>query len=411
MKAAKRKVSADDDDGNGGDKGEFRKRKLTEKREHYFQFESEASDPDEDGSSPQYLEEGLPLAELVDVHGYFAQRLKQPLKYKKNRSMAKYIRHRNLFFTSGWFLTYHFVQNLIFWLLVIIFPAISVTGCVTGFAWMSHVAMGLFCFLSLVFDCVFAMQYMEREGLKYDLRNFKNGKINRKNRCGFMFMVFLEIIFELIMTQIALFDIYTDIAFATLVNKEGMKALAALSAIGIILIALPKIYAMGLTLLMIFNCSGPGREEDVRRKWAHRILVYNESRMQALNVEYTRFQREKTDLLMASMKFCFEDFPLFIFMLYYLTQTDCGKKNQNSIIYISLILKVINTYFGFFYRILSTCYVWRRLRSYNRKVEVSISPQQLANFGYRNIRQKLTDNTQVESLVLTGETYEYMVIN
>lgn len=114
---------------------------------------------------------------------------------------------------------------------------------------------------------------------------------------------------------------------------------------------------------------------------------------------------------MASMKFLLEDFPLFIFMLYYLTQTDCGKKNQNYIIYISLLLKVLNTYFGFFYRVLSTCYVWRRLNSYGRKVEVRISNLQLANFGFRNIRGKIMDNTHVESVVLTGENYEYMVVN
>jgi hypothetical protein len=188
-----------------------------------------------------------------------------------------------------------------------------------------------------------------------------------------MFMIFIELVFEMLMTQFALFDIYTDIAFATLVNKEGMTALAALSAICVIAIAIPKIYAMVLCLVMIFGCTAPAREEDVRRKWAHRLLVFNESRLQAINVEYTRYQRDKVDLQMATLKFLLEDFPLFIFMLYYLTQTDCGKKNTNYIIYISLIMKVLNTYFGFFYRILSTCYIWRRLRSYQRKVEVSIS--------------------------------------
>jgi hypothetical protein len=95
---------------------------------------------------------------------------------------------------------YHFVQNLIFYLLLMIFPAISVTGCVTGFAWMSHVAMGLFCGLSFVFDCVFAGQYIEREGLKYDLRAFRNGSIDKQGRCKHMFGAFLECLFAMIMT-------------------------------------------------------------------------------------------------------------------------------------------------------------------------------------------------------------------
>jgi len=60
--------------------------------------------------------------------------------------------------------------------------------------------MGLFCGLSFVFDCVFAGQYIEREGLKYDLRAFRNGNIEKQGRCKFMFGVFLECLFEMIMT-------------------------------------------------------------------------------------------------------------------------------------------------------------------------------------------------------------------
>lgn len=54
------------------------------------------------------------------------------------------------------------------------------------------------------------------------------------------------------------------------------------------------------------------REEDTRRKWANRILILNESRMQALNVEYTRYEKEKCDLYMSLYKFFVEDFPQFI---------------------------------------------------------------------------------------------------
>lgn len=89
---------------------------------------------------------------------------------------------------------------MIFWLLVIIFPAISVTSCVTGFLWMSHVAIAIFCVLSFIFDCVFAAQYTEREGLKYDLRNFKNGSVDRQGRCKFMLLVLIEALFEMGMT-------------------------------------------------------------------------------------------------------------------------------------------------------------------------------------------------------------------
>lgn len=137
---------------------------------------------------------------------------------------------------------------------MIIFPTISVTGCVTGFQWMSHVAMAVFCVLCMIFDCVFANQYMIREGLKYDLRNFKNGKIDREGRCKFMFAVFLECVFEMLMTQVAMFDIYVDVAFANLASYQGMTTLCALSSLSLGFIAIPKLYALTLSLILMFNC-------------------------------------------------------------------------------------------------------------------------------------------------------------
>lgn len=192
-----------------------------------------------------------------------------------------------------------------------------------------------------------------------------------------------------------MFDIYTDIAFATLANNAGLTTLAGLSATSIVLVTIPKMYAMGVALMLMFGCNAMSREEDSRRKYAHRVLIFNESRLQALNLEYTRYEREKTDLLMATFKFALEDLPQFLIQLYYLTMTDCGTKNTNTIVYIGLVMAVINTYFGLFYRLLTCCYVKRRLNSYTRKLEVRISNLQLANFGYRNIRNKINENMKV----------------
>jgi hypothetical protein len=222
--------------------------------------------------------------------------------------------------------------------------------------------------------------------------------------------VFIECLFEMCMTQVALFDIYVDVAFAVLASYQGLTGLCALSTVSLCLLAVPKLYGLGLSLYLMFSC-GKAREEDERRKLAHRLLVLSEFRMQALNVEYTRVQREKVDILMSSLKFTLEDAPQFILQLYYLTQTDCGLKNPNTLFYIGFILKALNTYFGLFYRVLMTCYVQRRLGAFSRRVEVSISNLQLACFGYRNIRNKIDVNGHVESLVFAGETYEYLVVN
>jgi hypothetical protein len=90
-----------------------------------------------------------------------------------------------------------------------------------------------------------------------------------------MILVIVEIGFELLMTIIGLMDIYTDIAFATIVRKEGMNGLFGISIASIVLVSIPKIYAMVLVVMMMFTV----REEDRRRKYAYRILIFNEYRM------------------------------------------------------------------------------------------------------------------------------------
>jgi hypothetical protein len=76
-----------------------------------------------------------------------------------------------------------------------------------------------------------------------------------------------------------MFDIYTDIAFATLANNAGLTTLAGLSATSIVLVTIPKMYAMGVALMLMFGCNAMSREEDSRRKYAHRVLIFNESRL------------------------------------------------------------------------------------------------------------------------------------
>ena len=102
------------------------------------------------------------------LNNYFATKSKK--KKKRRISMAKHLRHKNLFFTSKCFMLYHLVQNLIYWLIVIIFPLISVSGCVNGLNYMSHIAIALYLVLILIFDLTFAASYYDKESLKHDLR-------------------------------------------------------------------------------------------------------------------------------------------------------------------------------------------------------------------------------------------------
>ncbi len=56
-----------------------------------------------------------------------------------------------------------------------------------------------------------------------------------------------------------------------------------LSVASLALIMIPKLIANITALLIMF---GVIKEENKKRKHAYRILIYNEFRMQALNVEY-----------------------------------------------------------------------------------------------------------------------------
>ena len=59
-----------------------------------------------------------------------------------------------------------------------------------------------------------------------------------------MMSVYFYCIFEMLMTIVGLFDIYCDMAFATLANKAEIYDLAIVSFLSLGLIAIPKLYAL-----------------------------------------------------------------------------------------------------------------------------------------------------------------------
>ena len=143
-------------------------------------------------------EKGLKWDELDSLNEYF--RAKKTKKMKRRRHMMKYVRARNLFFTSKWFMFFHLIQNVLYWMVVLVFPVISVIGCDGGHKWMSHVAMAFYLGLFLVFDTVFAFQFISSEITKFDLRAYKRNKSDRKGKCCFVIGLYMKCIFEMIMT-------------------------------------------------------------------------------------------------------------------------------------------------------------------------------------------------------------------
>jgi hypothetical protein len=91
-----------------------------------------------------------------------------------------------------------------------------------------------------------------------------------------MFGVFIQILFELSMTYIGLLRIYCDYAFISIMYKENMKEYGLVSLLSMILIGIPKLYAMIMCLVIMF---GGIKEENKLRKHAFRILIFNEFRV------------------------------------------------------------------------------------------------------------------------------------
>ena len=93
--------------------------------------------------------------------------------------------------------------------------------------------------------------------------------------------------------------IYADIAFFTIVVKERLTSVYAVAAVSLVIMAVPKVYAVIVTMVLICGV----KEEDKRRKYAYRVLVFNEQRLQALNIQYIRYSKAKTGVLIGLLKF------------------------------------------------------------------------------------------------------------
>ena len=81
---------------------------------------------------------------------------------------------------------------------------------------MSHVGMGFYLALFLVFDSVFAFQYITSENTRFELKGYKFNKTNRSGKCCHMLGAYFYCILEITVTSIGLMDIYCDMAFAVL---------------------------------------------------------------------------------------------------------------------------------------------------------------------------------------------------
>ena len=103
-----------------------------------------------------------------------------------------------------------------------------------------------------------------------------------------------------------MFDIYLDICFLTIAFHEGYKVLAAISAVSLLLMTIPKFYALACIFMMICTCA---RKEDQRRKYAMRAYTFDEFRVHALNVHYVYYEKRKLDIIFGAFKFAIQNLP------------------------------------------------------------------------------------------------------
>ena len=173
-----------------------------------------------------------------------------------------------------------------------------------------------------------------------------------------------------------------------------------MSMTSFVLTLLPKVYSFWLIFKILLTSNEKYKNEplllgakplddDQRRKMIFRAFIFSEFRSQALCVDYIMYEIHKTELLMSSLKFAIEDLPQFIIQVMYLLSTDCGTKNTNFIIYLSVFSSVLSSYCGFLFRITIYFYNSKRLVAFSKKLEVKVADATLLSYGFKHIKRTM----------------------
>jgi hypothetical protein len=236
-------------------------------------------------------------------------------KLKQRNSQVKRVNRKSRVFISDNFLKFHLVQNLLFYIVLFTIPAMSVINCTEGHSQLSYFVIGVFLLSVFIVDLVNLRYHIRKELLKLELSNFY-GKHAKDTRLMKMLMIYGGAICELFLTQLNLFDLYTDFAFLTIAYTE--------KDLSVFFVLIPKILAFYIIikilttsnkklrkdpLLRINEVNSSVYDEDIRRKLIFRAFTFSEFRTQALCVDYIHYEINKTEFLMACVKFGIEDLP------------------------------------------------------------------------------------------------------
>lgn len=87
---------------------------------------------------------------------------------------------------------------------------------------------------------------------------------------------------------------------------------------------------------------------------------------------------------------------------------ECGLKQANPIIYISVCCNLVYCILNFFFRIIPCTLLCSRLRSTSHKLDFTLTNPSLSLFGFKSIRELVKGNGHLESFRVKGESYEYL---
>ena len=180
------------------------------------------------------LEDNQKLMSTPELKELMEQRL------RKRNSIIRRANRKSRVFVGDSFLKFHLLENFFFYMVLFTVPSMSVIGCVEGHSVLSYFAIATFMLAVLLIDIVNLRYHVKKEILKLDLLHFYGAHQNEQYLMKKL-KIWFEVAFELTVTQLNLFDLYTDFAFMTIVYSEKeLGTYFILSLISFIMVMIPK---------------------------------------------------------------------------------------------------------------------------------------------------------------------------
>lgn len=186
-----------------------------------------------------------------------------------------------------------------------------------------------------------------------------------------------------------------------------------LSLISFILVFIPKVVSFYILLTVLFTRRSKIRldplldknqsvatvyDDDTRRKLVMRAYTFSEFRSQGTCIDYINYEVYKTEFITALYKLLVQDIPMLIIQSIYISQTQCGRTNFNTMIYLSITTTILSIFSGFCYKAFIFAYKHKRLQHYKNCVTLNLGNDTIDHFGFKNVETMLPFNKNLQIL-------------